>query len=259
MGGSDGGTGLCAVVLAAGLGRRLRPLTDLRPKALCPVGNVPLLDLALASVRPFTDDVAVNVHYLADQVRSHLAGTGVKISDESDRLLESGGALGRLRPWIAGRSVLLRNSDAYLTDGLEPLVAGWDGRRPRLLVVDRGQPSDFGDLQYVGACLVPAATAAAMPDAPASLHDLVWRPAWERGELETVILSGSFVDCGTPRDYLRANLIASAGRSVVGEGAVVRGSIERVVVWTGGYVAEDEVLVDCIRAGRDVTVDARQQ
>ena len=96
-----------------------------------------------------------------------------------------------------------------------------------------------------------------MPDAPASLHDLVWRPAWERGELETVIASGEFVDCGTPRDYLRANLLASGGRSVVGEGAVVEGSIERVVVWPDGFVGADEVLADCIRAGRDVTVDAR--
>ena len=52
-------TPLCAVILAAGVGARLRPLTDIRPKALCPVGNVPLLDRALDSVRPYAADVAV--------------------------------------------------------------------------------------------------------------------------------------------------------------------------------------------------------
>ena len=77
-----------------------------------------LLDPALASVRPHAADVAVNVHHLAEQVRAHLDGTSVHISDESAGLLQSGGALGPLREWIGGRPVLLRNSDSYLTDGL---------------------------------------------------------------------------------------------------------------------------------------------
>lgn len=245
---------LCAVVLAAGMGTRLRPLTLQRPKALCPVGNAPLVDLAIASVRPFARDLAVNVHHLADRVREHLAGTDVHVSDETERLLESGGALGHLRDWIAGRPVLLRNSDAFLTSDLAELVDGWDGQRPRLLGRHRGEPSDFGDMQYVGACLLPARDVAAMPDAPASLHDLVWRPAWEAGELELVECRGEFVDCGTPADYLRANMIASGGRSVVGEGAVVEGHLDRSVVWPGGYVGPEERLTQCIRVGRDVTV-----
>jgi N-acetyl-alpha-D-muramate 1-phosphate uridylyltransferase len=252
----DAASELCAVVLAAGLGTRLRPLTLLRPKSLCPVGNVPLLDLARESVRPFADDVAVNVHHLADQVRAHLAGTPVVVSDESGGLLESAGAIGHLRGWIAGRPVLVRNADAYLTSGLADLVRGWDGMRPRILAVPRTHDSDFGRWQYVGACLLPAADAARMPDAPASLNDLVWRPAWERGELEIVEATGRFVDCGTPHDYLQANLIASGGQSVVGDGAVVLGRIERVVVWPGSTVGPDESLVDCIRAGADVTVRA---
>lgn len=245
---------LCAVVLAAGTGTRLRPLTLHRPKALCPVDNVPLLDRAISSVRPYAIDVAVNVHYLADQVREHLAGSDVRVSDETERLLESGGALGHLREWIAGRPVLLRNSDAFLTSDLAELVDRWDGQRPRLLARHREGPSDFGDMQYVGACLLPARDVAAMPDAPASLHDLVWRPAWEAGDLELVSLRGEFVDCGTPADYLRANMIASGGRNVVGEGAVVEGHLESSVVWPGGYVGPGERLSQCIRVGRDLTV-----
>ncbi len=248
---------LCAVVLAAGTGMRLRPLTLHRPKALCPVDNVPLVDRAIESVRPYADDIAVNVHHLAEQVRAHLVDRDVRISDETVRLLESGGALGHLREWIAGRHVLLRNSDAFLTSDLAELVAGWDGRHPRLLGRPMHAPSDFGDVQYVGACLLPARDVARMPDAPASLHDLVWRPAWERGDLELVMARGDFVDCGTPADYLRANMIASGGRSVVGEGALVEGSLDRSVVWPGGYVGPDEHLSQCIRVGRDLTVSGR--
>ncbi len=245
---------LCAVVLAAGRGTRLRPLTLHRPKALCPVDNIPLLDRAISSVRPYASDIAVNVHYLAEQVRAHLVDNDVHVSDETERLLESGGALGHLRQWVAGRPVLLRNSDAFLTSDLSELVAGWDGQHPRLLGRHRGAPSDFGDVQYVGACLLPAAAAAAMPDAPASLHDLVWRPAWEAGELELVMARGEFVDCGTPADYLRANMIASGGRSVIGAGAQVDGELEHSVVWPGGYVGPDEHLRESIRVGRDLTV-----
>jgi MurNAc alpha-1-phosphate uridylyltransferase len=247
---------LCALVLAAGLGTRLRPLTDLRPKALCPVDNIPLLDRAIASVRAYTDDVAVNVHHLADQVRVHLGESHVLISDETEQLLGSAGAVGHLRAWIAGRPVLVRNSDAFLTDDLRSLVTGWDGLHPRILVADRGRPSDFGTAQYVGACLLPGPIAAQLPDAFASLYDLVWAPAWESGDMEIVEATGECVDCGTPRDYLRANLVASGGVSVVGADALVEGDIDKVVVWDGGYVGPHEHLRSCIRAGRDVTVDA---
>ena len=251
---TDTDHGLCAVVLAAGRGTRLRPLTLHRPKALCPVDNVPLMDRAIASVRPYAEDIAVNVHHLPEQVRAHLKDQDVHVSDEADRLLGSGGALGHLRGWIAGRPVLLRNSDAFLTSDLSELMAGWDGQHPRLLGRRRDVPSDFGDVQYVGACLLPARDAARMPDAPASLYDLVWRPAWEAGELELVMTRGDFVDCGTPADYLRANMIASGGRSVIGEGAQVDGRLDGSVVWPGGYVGPDEHLTQCIRVGRDLTV-----
>lgn len=250
---------LCAVVLAAGRGTRLRPLTSVLPKALCPIDNVALLDLALASVRPFAADVAVNVHHLSAAVVDHLARTDprVQVSDETDRLLGSAGALGRLKPWIGGRPVLLRNSDAYLTGSLAELVDGWDGERPRLLGMRRASTADFGDIQYVGACLLPADVISGLSDRPSGLYDLVWQPRWQRGELEFVMATGEFVDCGTPRDYLKANLIASRGMSVIGAGAVVLGSVERTVVWPGGVVGADEALHDCIRVGRDLTVDAR--
>ena len=248
---------LCAVILAAGHGTRLRPLTNVLPKALCPINNVPLLDLALASVSSYATAVAVNVHHRGRDIIDHLADREIRISDETDLLLGSAGALGRLASWIDGRPVLLRNSDAYLSEGLQGLVDGWDGDVVRLLGMRRDGHSDFGDVQYVGACLLPAHVVATLAERPSGLYDLVWRPAWEKGDLEFVQAGGQFVDCGTPREYLRANLIASGGDSVVGPGAEVRGRIDRCVVWPGGVVAEGEVLHDCIRVGSDLTVDAR--
>ena len=65
---------LAAVVLAAGAGTRLRPLTWLRPKALCPVENVPLVDLAVGWARTVTGAVAVNIHHGRAALESHLVG-----------------------------------------------------------------------------------------------------------------------------------------------------------------------------------------
>src|SRR5439155_12302162 len=87
---------ICAVVLAAGAGRRLRPLTASRPKALCPVGNVALLDLALRRLAALgytgPDRVAVNAAYLAAQVEAHLDGT-VTLSVEPYGPLGTSGGL----------------------------------------------------------------------------------------------------------------------------------------------------------------------
>jgi N-acetyl-alpha-D-muramate 1-phosphate uridylyltransferase len=246
--------GLAAVVLAAGAGTRLRPLTELRPKPLCPVGGVPLLDLALQRVTPLVDEVAVNAHAHADQMRAHLAGRGVHLSEESPAALGTAGALGALAPWLAGRDVLVHNADAYPTGSLAPLLVGWDGTRPRLLVVGVEGRGDFGSWRFVGASLLPAAVAAALPATPSGLYELVWRDAWERGELELVEHDGEAVDCGTPSAYLRANLLASGGTSVVGDGAQVAGRLTRSVVWDGAAVGPGEHLVDCIRAPHGLTV-----
>src|SRR2546425_8932391 len=82
---------LAAVVLAAGAGTRLRPLTWLRPKALCPVENVPLVDLAVGSARTVTGAVAVNVHHGRAALESHLAGRVHLSIEEPEALGTAGG------------------------------------------------------------------------------------------------------------------------------------------------------------------------
>ena len=69
--------------------------------------------------------------------------------------------------------------------------------------------------------------------------------------------AGPFFDCGTPAEYLAANLAASGGQSVIGEGARVAGELVRSVVWPGGVVRAGERLVESIRVGEDLTVSGR--
>jgi MurNAc alpha-1-phosphate uridylyltransferase len=245
---------IAGVVLAAGPGTRLQPLTDILPKALCPVDNVALVDHALARVRPVAPEVAVNVCAGRDAMEAHLAGRDVHLSFEDDGLLGTAGALGRLRPWIEGRHVLVTNADAWHRFDLRRLVEGWDGVRPRLLVVHDPARGDFGPWRYVGSCLLAWAHVAPLASEPSGLFDAVWRG---RGrDLDLVAVEGEFFDCGTPSDYLAANLAASGGASVVGPGAVVEGELVRSVVWPGGVVRAGERLVESVRVGRDLTVRA---
>lgn len=245
---------LVGVVLAAGAGTRLRPLTLERPKAMCPVGTVPLVDHALAQVAPHVAAVAVNAHGSQQQLVDHVAGRA-HVSVEAGDRLGTAGALGRLAPWIAGRHVLVHNADAYVDDDLDALLDGWTGEHPRLLVRTDDEPRDFGAMKHLGVSLVPARAVATFPDAPAGFYSLLWQPAWRAGTLETVEVRGTAIDCGTPADYLRANLHASNGENVVDPSAVVEGSLTRCVVWPGAHVYPDEALVDCIRT-QHVTVDA---
>jgi MurNAc alpha-1-phosphate uridylyltransferase len=237
-----------AVVLAAGRGTRLRPLTDLRPKPLCPVGNVPLLSYALDTASDVTPYVAVNASHLASQIVSFV-GSRAHVSVEPEPL-GTAGALGFLRPWLDGRDVLVLNGDAYRPGSLRDFVAGWDGERVRLLVVRDPERGDFGEWRYAGASLHPWSSVSGLPATPSGLYETVWRGA----DPELVPWDGTFVDCGTVADYLAANMLASGGASVIGDGAVVEGTLERSVVWDGGVVRPGEHLVDCVRVGVELTV-----
>ena len=95
-----------------------------------------------------------------------------------------------------------------------------------------------------------------MTAVPAGLYEESWGPRWSEGRLDLVPAVGPYFDCGTPADYLAANMAASGGRSVVGAGARVEGELVRSVVWPGGVVHRDERLVECIRVGADLTVAA---
>jgi NDP-sugar pyrophosphorylase family protein len=234
------------------------PLTRLRPKPLCPVNNITLLDRALELVgRVATADaIAVNAHHLAAQIEAHVAGRHY-VSLEQPEALGTAGAVGAVAGWLAGRDVLIANGDAFVhpSPDVERFVEEWDRKRPRLLVVADAERPDFdGQWRFAGMSLLPAAAAARLPAVPAGLYEAVWRTC----DLDLVRTDSSFIDCGEPASYLSANLMASNGKSVVGAGAVVHGEVERCVVWSDAQVHPGERLVECIRArdldGTDLTV-----
>lgn len=246
--------GLAAVVLAAGAGTRLRPLTELLPKPLCPIANVPMVDLAIERARRHTDAVAVNVHHHPEKMREHLEGR-VHLSVEQPSALGTAGAVGHLAGWLQGRDVLVLNADAWSPDDLSDLRDGWDGTTVRLLVAfDPDRPDFEGLWRFAGASLTPGRLAASLPAEPAGLYEVLWRGAERDGRLELVPTRSAYVDCGTPLDYLAANLIASGQRSVVAPDAHVDGVVRRSVVLPGARVGADESLSYAIRLADGRTV-----
>ncbi|HEY5886131.1 MAG TPA: sugar phosphate nucleotidyltransferase [Acidimicrobiales bacterium] len=244
---------MAGIVLAAGGGTRLAPLTRQRPKALCPVGGTALVDLAEARVRAVTDLVAVNVHHGREALLAHL-GDRVHVSLEDPEPLGTAGAVGALRDWLDGRPAVIVNADGWCDGGLDTLLEGWDGERIRILVPGGGT---FGPRSMIAGSLLPGALAQTIEARPAGLFETVWREALTHGTLETVAFPGPFVDCGTPAAYLAANLAASGGQSVVAPEARVAGRVERSVCWEEAVVGPDEVLVDAIRFSERGTVLVR--
>ncbi|WP_439709638.1 nucleotidyltransferase family protein [Micromonospora haikouensis] len=282
--GPAGAPEVCAVVLAAGEGTRLRPLTERLPKALCPVGNVPLLDRALARLAGLglagPARVAVNSCYLGEQVVAHVGGRA-HLSVEPGAPLGTAGGVANLRDWIAGRGVLVGNADAYLADpaadpgpDIAALLAGWDGETVRLLgqpAADPAAPGTFSGHRFTGFSLLPWRLVRGLAVEPGDLVRAVWRPAEAAGALTVVPYAGIFYDTGTPADYLAANLHAAGGgnlvdptatvtgrcrEAVVGAGAIVRGEVTRSVLWPGAEVAAGEHLTGAVRVAGGLTVTA---
>jgi NDP-sugar pyrophosphorylase family protein len=251
--GHDAGPDVVGVVLAAGAGERLLPLTRVRPKALCPVANVPLVDLGIARLAAVTADVAVNVHHGRSLMESHLAGR-VHLSLEEPEALGTAGALAALREWIDGRAAIVVNADTWCPAPLAPLLDGWDGMRSRVMVAGGG-PFRLG-VRVAGA-VVPWCDIAALERRPSGLVQTLWGPAAAAGRLESIGSHDRCIDCGTPATYLEANLVASGGESVIGAGAVVDGEVVESVVWPGAVVRSEERLVRSIRAGTRLTVVVR--
>ena len=264
---------LVGVALAAGAGTRLAPLSDLLPKALCPVGNRALVDLALDRLEQLTPNMAVNAHHFADEVLRHVdqewAGA-VTVSTESWEALGTAGALAYLRPWIDGRGAIVVNADSWSPTSLAPLADGWDGRSIRVMVNGDG---GFGPRARIVASALPWSVTKGLVEQPTGLYEVVWRDAFARGELEVITHHGPFIDCGTPLDYLEANLAAAVihGSAIVGSGAVIEDGVDisgsvigarahieadvvNSVVWPNQSVARGKWLIRSIRAGTSVTV-----
>lgn len=113
-----------AMILAAGLGKRLRPITDSVPKPLVPVGGRTMLDRSLdLAVEAGVTEAVVNVHYLAEQIVDHCARRAapeIRISDETDGLLETGGGVVKALPSLGSDPFLLLNADTFWVEWGKP-------------------------------------------------------------------------------------------------------------------------------------------
>jgi MurNAc alpha-1-phosphate uridylyltransferase len=219
-----------AMIMAAGLGKRMRPLTATRPKPLIEVGGKALLDHVLEKLRAAgVRKVVVNVHYLADALEAHLAsrahGLDVVISDERDLLLETGGGLVQAAPLIDSDPFLSLNSDNLWVDGpadtLRLLASHWDeakmdallllvplaralnhkgmgdfhmSRTGRLRRRDRSHvaPFVFTGIQMLSKRLLRDA-----PEGPFSTN-ILWDRAIEEGRCFGAVHQGLWFDVGTP-------------------------------------------------------------
>ena len=142
-----------AMVLAAGVGSRMRPLTDTMPKALVPVAGKPLIDHVLDRLRDAgVERAVVNVHHFAEQLEDHLArrrDLEISISDERAALLDSGGGIRHAADKLGRDPIYVANIDSLWLEGerpaLETLKAAWDPAAMDilLLLVKRGQGIGF--------------------------------------------------------------------------------------------------------------------
>ncbi|MDI7775890.1 nucleotidyltransferase family protein [Asticcacaulis sp. EMRT-3] len=230
-----------AFILAAGLGTRMRPLTDDRPKALVEVGGKTLLDhmldrLAQAGARRFV----VNVHYFADKLEAHLKSRrdlDIIISDERASLLETGGGLKKARPllgdapiwvantdsvWIGDDEALPRLADAWRDDMAACLLlarmertSGFDGAGDFFMAGDgclrfRGE-AEAAPYNYMGVHIThPSITDNVAEDAFSLAN--IWRQAAPLGHLSGVLMTGDWMHVGDPaaRDVAEARLRRAA-------------------------------------------------
>lgn len=232
-----------AMVMAAGLGKRMRPLTATRPKPLVEILGKPLIDHALDHLDAAgVGKAVVNVHYLADSLEAHLAkrgrGPATQISDEREQLLETGGGLVKALPMIDADPFLAINSDNLWVDGpmdtLRLLASVWDDEKmdALLLVVpharaychvgtgdfhmdargklSRRRPNGVAPFVYIGIQMLSKRLLdGEHPSGPFSTN-ILWDRAIERGRLYGAVHQGLWFDIGRPESIRRAEEMLAA-------------------------------------------------
>lgn len=218
-----------AMVLAAGIGSRMRPITDSLPKPLVSVGGRTLLDHALDRLADAgIARAVVNVHHFADLVEQRLAGRErprIVISDERDRLLETGGGTRKALPLLGPEPFLLMNTDSLWIEGgeanLARFCAAWDPARMDILmllapmatsvgydgagdfsmaadgVLQRRGPRQEAPFVYAGVLYLKPELFADTPDGSFSLN-LLFDRAIARERLYGLCLDGQWLHVGTP-------------------------------------------------------------
>ena len=233
-----------AMILAAGLGTRMRPITDHTPKPLVEVAGRSLLDRALdAAVASGVRRAVVNVHHLADRIETHLATRAdmeTVVSDERNRLMDSGGGIAQALPLLGEAPFLILNADTFWREGegrnIDRLAGAFDDRTDfALLLAGHDQAVGFagsGDFFmdedgrlsrrgaaarapwiYAGAIVARPQVFERAPEGPFSINALFDR-AIETGRMKGVPLRGLWLHVGTPDAIGEAELALDAFEAV---------------------------------------------
>jgi MurNAc alpha-1-phosphate uridylyltransferase len=218
-----------AMVLAAGLGLRMRPLTERMPKPLVPVAGRPLLDHVLDKLGDAgVSEAIVNVHYLPDQIIDHVAARAkprVTISDERNQVLGTGGGVVKALPLLGRAPFFLVNADTMWIDGVRPNLArlaeafdpanmdilllmapttssiGYDGSGDYAMLADgalrKRREHQVVPFVYAGAAIMSPALFAKAPKGEFSLTRM-FDSANEQERLFGLRLDGVWMHVGTP-------------------------------------------------------------
>ena len=228
-----------AMVMAAGLGKRMRPLTATRPKPLVEVAGKPLIDHVFDRLRSAgIKRAVVNVHYFADAMEAHLKARvkdiEVLVSDERKQLMETGGGLVQARELLGDKPFLCVNSDNLWIDGpidaICQLAAQWDDARMDALllmiplaranshggqgdfrldahgkIIERRKPGRLAPFVFTGVQILSPRLIADWPEGPFSTN-LFWQRAIEAGRAWGVVHQGLWFDVGTPKAIAETEL-----------------------------------------------------
>lgn len=218
-----------AMILAAGLGTRMRPLTDHMPKPMVAVAGKPLLDHVLDKLADAgVTRAVVNVHYLPDQIIDHLAPRAtpaITISDERDVILGTGGAVVKALPRLGDQPFFLSNADTMWIDGVRPNLArladafdaarmdillllaptadsiGYHGKGDFTMGTDgalrRRKETEVVPFVYAGVAVLSPALFADAPQGEFSLTRIFDRAA-ETSRLHGLRIDGTWMHVGTP-------------------------------------------------------------
>ena len=268
-----------AFILAAGLGTRLRPLTDLRAKPLVPIGDAPALEHVAGRLRAAgCTKLVANAHHHADDVVAFGRAHGVEVRVEPGAPLGTAGGLAGAAALLGEGDVLVHNGDVLVEADLAGLVAAHAARCALATLVVVPGPAGSGNVgfdgagrvvrlrretfargearggEFTGVHVVGAALREELPAEGCLVGD-VYMPRSRRGGVEYgeihVVFAASFVDIGSMAGYLAANrswLARRGERAWVGPGATVAGSVtlEDTVVGAGARVTGEGALVRCV-------------
>lgn len=138
-----------AMIFAAGLGTRLKPITDTIPKALLPLNGKTLLQYQIERLKAAgIADIVVNVHHFADQIIEYLEehdrfGCRIEVSDERERLLDTGGGLRKAQEWLQGEDVLAMNVDILSNIDIKALLQAHQKENLATLVVSKRETQRY--------------------------------------------------------------------------------------------------------------------